>query len=77
MTQTMRGEILGTIDWMDLGFDLDKSNSEFLDRFADEMVPIIPVLRNLNIIRQWTGICDQTPDEKPAVGKLDEGLCHV
>ena len=74
VTQTMRGEIMGTIDWMDPGYDLTKSSSEFLERFADEMVPIVPVLRNLNIIRQWTGICDQTPDKKPAVGKLDEGL---
>ena len=74
VTQTMRGEIMGTIDWMDPGYDLGKSSSKFLERFANEMVPIIPVLRNLNIIRQWTGICDQTPDDKPAVGKLDDGL---
>ncbi|MBT3285528.1 FAD-binding oxidoreductase [Candidatus Bathyarchaeota archaeon] len=73
-TQTMRGEIMGTIDWMDPGYDLGESSSEFLEHFADEMVPVIPVLSNLNIIRQWTGICDQTPDDKPAVGKLDEGL---
>ena len=74
VTQTMRGEIMGTIDWMDPGYDVKESSSEFLGRFADEMVPVIPVLRNLNIIRQWTGICDKTPDDKPAVGKLDEGL---
>ena len=73
-TQTMRGEIMGTIDWMEPGYDLGQSSSEFLEHFADEMVPVIPVLRNLNIIRQWTGICDQTPDDKPAVGELDEGL---
>ncbi|MCJ7732019.1 FAD-binding oxidoreductase [Candidatus Bathyarchaeota archaeon] len=74
VTQTMRGEIMGTIGWMEPGYNLSKSTSEFLEDFANEFVPIVPVLRNLNIIRQWTGICDQTPDDKPAVGKLDDGL---
>ena len=61
-------------DWMDPGHDLSETTSQFLNNFADEMVPLIPVLRNLNIIRQWTGICDRTPDDKPAVGRLDDGL---
>lgn len=74
VTQTMRGEIIGTIDWMAPGYDLDKTTAEFMENFANEIVPVIPVLRNLNIIRQWTGICDQTLDDMPAVGKLDDGL---
>jgi sarcosine oxidase subunit beta len=74
VTQTMRGEIMGTIGWMEPGYDLSKSTSEFLEDFAREFVPIVPVFRNLNIIRQWTGICDQTPDDKPAVGKLEDGF---
>ncbi len=74
ITQTMRGEIMGTIDWMEPGFDLDETTSEFLIRFADETVPMMPSLRHLRIIRQWTGICDRTPDDKPAVGPLDDGL---
>jgi sarcosine oxidase subunit beta len=74
ITQTMRGEIMGTIDWMEPGHDLSETTSQFLNNFADEMVPLMPVLRNLNIIRQWTGICDKTPDDKPAVGQLDDGL---
>ncbi len=74
VTQTMRGEIMGTIDWMEPGYDMGKTTAEFMEHFADEIVPVIPVLRNLNIIRQWTGICDTTPDDMPAVGKLDEGL---
>jgi sarcosine oxidase subunit beta len=74
VTQTMRGEIMGTIDWMDPGFDVVETTSEFMNRFADEIVPMMPVLRDLNIIRQWTGICDRTPDYKPAVGELGEDL---
>jgi sarcosine oxidase subunit beta len=74
VTQTMRGEIMGTIGWMDPGYDIISTTSEFLYNFADEIVPMIPVLENLNIIRQWTGICDKTPDEKPAIGELEDGL---
>ena len=74
ITQTMRGELIGTIDYMSPGYDLDECTSDFMNRFADETVPMIPVLRNLRIIRQWTGICDITPDEKPIVGSLDNGL---
>jgi sarcosine oxidase subunit beta len=48
--------------------------SEFLVRFANETVSMMPSLRHLRVIRQWTGICDRTPDDKPAVGLLDDGL---
>ncbi|MGD2142028.1 MAG: FAD-binding oxidoreductase [Candidatus Bathyarchaeota archaeon] len=74
VTQTMRGEIMGTIDWMAPGHNLDETTSQFLNNFADELVPMMPILRHLNIIRQWTGICDKTPDDKPAIGQLDKGL---
>lgn len=74
VTQTMRGEVMGTINWMESGYDLSENTSKFLEAFARELVPIVPVFRNLNIIRQWTGICDQTPDDKPAIGKLEDGF---
>jgi sarcosine oxidase subunit beta len=74
VTQTMRGEIMGTIDWMEPGYDLTESTSNFLNRFADEIVPLCPVLKDLRIIRQWTGICEKTPDEKPAIGELEDNL---
>lgn len=74
VTQTMRGEIMGTIGWMKPGYDLTETTSTFLNKFADEIVSMIPVFKNLNIIRQWTGICDKTPDDKPVVGRLDDGL---
>lgn len=74
IAQTMRGEVLGTMGYMSPGFDLTECTSEFLNRFADETVQLIPGFRHLRIIRQWTGICDKTPDEKPVMGSLDDGL---
>jgi sarcosine oxidase subunit beta len=35
---------------------------------------MIPIFKDLRIIRQWTGICDKTPDFKPIVGSLQDGL---
>ncbi len=74
IAQTMRGEVLGTIGYMPPGFDLTESTSGFLNDFADETLSIIPVFKDLRIIRQWTGICDMTLDLLPVVGSLEEGL---
>jgi sarcosine oxidase subunit beta len=72
--QTMRGEILGTMGFMKPSFDLSECTSEFLYRFAEETVNLIPSFKNLRVIRQWVGICDGTPDLMPLVGQLDDGL---
>jgi sarcosine oxidase subunit beta len=29
---------------------------------------LLPFLRNLRILRQWTGICDMSPDYSPIMG---------
>lgn len=74
VAQTMRGEILGTMGFMPPSFDLSECTSDFLYRFAEETVRLIPSFKHLRIIRQWVGICDMTPDLMPIVGQLDEGL---
>lgn len=74
IAQTMRGEVLGTLGYMSPGYDLSETTSKFLNEFAEETISILPNFRHLRIIRQWTGICDKTPDELPFVGRLDDGL---
>ena len=74
IVQTMRGEIMGTIDWLEPGYDLNENTPGSLNRFANETVSIMPSTKHLRIIRQWTGICDVTPDEKPAIGDFEDGL---
>jgi sarcosine oxidase subunit beta len=76
ITQTMRGEILGTIGH-DAGSEMSVLSSRFLEEYAKMTVRLIPVFRNLNLIRQWVGTYQNTPDEKPVAGKLDEGLYMV
>ena len=30
---------------------------------------LFPFLRNLRLLRQWTGVCDMSPDYSPIMGK--------
>ena len=76
VTQTMRGEILGTIG-SEEGSNMTVFSSKFLERYAQMTVGLIPVFKDLNLIRQWVGTYQNTPDEKPIVGRLDEGLYIV
>jgi sarcosine oxidase subunit beta len=74
IAQTMRGEIMGTMGEEPLGRGKLGVTSGFLTEFANETVPMIPAMRNLRIIRQWAGVVDRTPDGKPAVGALEDGV---
>lgn len=74
ISQTMRGEVLGTIRNMAPVLGLTENTFRFLKDFASETLSIIPVFRDLRIIRQWTEILDKTPDLLPIIGSLEEGL---
>jgi sarcosine oxidase subunit beta len=74
IAQTMRGEILGTINEDKPGRDLGLVTCEFLIDFADETLKLLPTLKDLRIIRQWVGITEKTLDEVPLLGPLNKGL---
>tara|TARA_Y100000294_G_C8555061_1_gene336859 strand:+ start:589 stop:1791 length:1203 start_codon:yes stop_codon:yes gene_type:complete len=70
--QTDRGEFV-------LGAEIDpyqtysmKSTFDTLEQIACHATEIIPCLKNVNILRQWSGICDMTPDFCPIMGTVDE-----
>ena len=70
--QTDRGEFV-------LGAEIDpyqtysmKSTFDTLEQIACHATEIIPCLKNVNILRQWSGICDMTPDFCPIMGSVDE-----
>ncbi len=74
IVQTMRGEIMGTIDWLEPGYNINENTPGNLNKYANETVALMPSTKHLRVIRQWTGICDKTPDEKPAIGDVDDEL---
>ena len=68
VSQTARGQML-----MGAEFDSQPSYSmassfEFLQSVASKVTHILPFLRDLRVLRQWTGICDISPDYSPIMG---------
>ncbi|HMQ55267.1 MAG TPA: FAD-dependent oxidoreductase, partial [Anaerolineae bacterium] len=69
VSQTARGEML-------LGAEIDRqpsyayhSGHHFLQSCSFRAITLLPFLRNLRILRQWTGVCDMSPDYSPIMGQ--------
>jgi sarcosine oxidase, subunit beta len=68
-SQTARGEML-------LGAEIDRqpsyayqSGHHLLKSCSFRAMTLLPFLRNLRILRQWTGVCDMSPDYSPIMSK--------
>ncbi|MGH9600758.1 MAG: FAD-dependent oxidoreductase, partial [Terriglobales bacterium] len=68
-SQTAGGQML-------LGAEIDRqpsysysSGHPFLQSCAHRAQTLLPFLRQLRILRQWTGVCDMSPDYSPIMGK--------
>ena len=68
MSQTARGEML-------MGAEIDRqpsysyrSDHRLLQTCSQRALALFPFLRNLRILRQWTGVCDMSPDYSPVMG---------
>ncbi len=69
VSQTARGEML-------IGAEIDRqpsysyrSGHHFIQSCAYRALTLFPFMRKLRILRQWTGICDMSPDYSPIMGK--------
>ena len=69
VSQTARGEML-------VGGGIDRqpsysyrSSYEFLSFCSRPAITLLPFLRDLKILRQWTGVCDMTVDSSPIMGR--------
>lgn len=71
--QQKHGEIVGGISNPDEPCGPNISSSlEFLKRMARTLTRYIPAFNHLNIVRQWAGLYDTTPDALPILGPVDE-----
>lgn len=68
-SQTARGEML-------MGAEIDRqpsysyqSDHHFLQHCSMRALLLLPFLRNLKVLRQWSGICDMSPDYSPIMGQ--------
>ncbi len=73
-SQQKHGEIVGGIgDPNEPSSYNIKSSLKFVERFTDVLGMIVPAFKNLNIVRQWAGFYDVTPDAQPILG-FTEGV---
>jgi len=69
VSQTARGEML-------LGAEIDRqpsysyrSDFHLIQSCSQRAITLFPFLRTLRVLRQWTGVCDMSPDYSPIMGK--------
>jgi sarcosine oxidase subunit beta len=71
LSQSDRGELV-------MGASIDpfqsysmRSSLPFLENLAANVLELIPSLAEVQVLRQWAGICDMTPDYSPIMGATE------
>ncbi|MHB1393552.1 MAG: NAD(P)/FAD-dependent oxidoreductase [Clostridia bacterium] len=49
-----------------------KSSWSFLEEMAETCCTLLPLLKKLNVVRQWSGLYEITPDRQPLYGPVKE-----
>ncbi len=72
-SQQENGQILGGIPPPETvtGYDLTPTLS-FLEHMSGTLTRYAPLLKHINVLRQWTGFYDVTPDALPILGEVEE-----
>ncbi|MDK2888026.1 sarcosine oxidase subunit beta [Desulfofundulus australicus DSM 11792] len=47
-----------------------RSSWQFLTQMARKAVWLLPVLKNVRVVRQWAGVYDMSPDRQPVLGEV-------
>ena len=70
LTQTARGEPIGSIDHPTVKGSLEYGNTlEFLKEFSRAAISTIPALRKARLLRVWSGFYEVTPDHSHILGR--------
>ena len=69
VSQSSRGELV-------TGASLDpaelismRSSLDFAESLSTHLIDLFPAVGRVNVLRQWAGLCDMTPDFSPIMGK--------
>ena len=71
VSQTARGEMLVGAEVLPYNTYSTRSTFGFLAEAAKRTIQILPVVANARAMRQWTGLCDMTPDSSPILGESE------
>ncbi len=71
VSQTDRGEILIGAEIEPYTTYRGTSTFSFLEYSARHALELFPQLERVKVLRQWTGLCDLSPDYSPILGKTE------
>ncbi len=72
-SQSAHGNVVGGIGNPDEEPGLNQRSSLwFMKKFSDTLLDFIPAFGGVNMIRQWAGFYDTTPDGQPIIGSVPE-----
>jgi sarcosine oxidase subunit beta len=71
VSQTDRGEFLIGAEIEPYTTYRGTSTFPFLEYSARHVLELFPQLEQVNVLRQWTGLCDISPDYSPILGETD------
>ncbi|MFU2157864.1 MULTISPECIES: NAD(P)/FAD-dependent oxidoreductase [Caldisericum] len=67
-TQTYRGRIIGGTDTNEPPQNNLEATYEFLEKFSNELLRLMPKLASVRLMRQWAGYYVVSPDKHPIIG---------
>ena len=71
ISQTDRGEFLIGAEIEPYTTYSGKSTFPFMEYSARHTLELFPQLEHVKVLRQWTGLCDLSPDYSPILGKTE------
>jgi sarcosine oxidase subunit beta len=71
ISQSARGELLVGAEIERYPTYSTRSTFTFLSEAASRAIDLLPFMAKLRILRQWTGVCDMTPDYSPIMGATE------
>ncbi len=48
------------------------SSWQFMEKMAEKVTYLLPLLGNLRVVRQWAGLYNITPDRQPIIGEVED-----
>jgi sarcosine oxidase, subunit beta len=71
VSQTARGELLVGAEILPYNTYSTRSTFDFLAEASKRAIMILPFFAKARAMRQWTGLCDMTPDSSPLLGESE------
>jgi sarcosine oxidase, subunit beta len=69
VSQTARGELLVGAEILPYTSYSTRSTFGFVSESAARCIAILPFMAHAHLLRQWTGLCDMSPDSSPILGE--------